>query len=151
MPAKKKAKKKSAASRTRSTRKKASAARKAKKPAKRLVSKKKASAKRSPSKVTRSATAAGTAATPGGRIGLRKSEFPEAKRQRRSGDLAGDLQGLSNKERADSESVDELLEEGNSFEEGIVSGVERADFEDGEVRTHEVPEDDVPEEYIDEE
>jgi len=78
-------------------------------------------------------------------------QHPEEKGQRRSGDLAGDLQGLSNRERADSESVDELLEEGNSFEAGIVSGVERADFEDGEVRTQEVPEDDVPEEYIDEE
>jgi hypothetical protein len=65
---------------------------------------------------------------------------------------SGDLQGLSNVERADSESVDELIDEGNAFEAGIVSGVEEADDEDGrEVHTHEVPEDDVPGEYLDEE
>jgi len=66
--------------------------------------------------------------------------------------LSGDLQGLSNTERADSESVDELLEEGNAFEAGIVSGVEDADNADGrEVHTREVPEDDVPDEYLDNE
>jgi hypothetical protein len=65
---------------------------------------------------------------------------------------SGDLQGLSNVERADSESVDELIDEGNAFEAGVVSGVEEADDEDGrEVHTHEVPEDDVPGEYLDEE
>jgi hypothetical protein len=61
------------------------------------------------------------------------------------------LQELSNRERADSESVDELLEEGNAFEAGVVQGVEEADDSEGkEVHTHEVPEDDVPEEYLDE-
>lgn len=61
---------------------------------------------------------------------------------------SGDLQGLTNREGADSESVAELLEEGNAFEAEAVSGVEDAD-DDGvaEVVTHEVPEDDVPEEY----
>ncbi len=64
---------------------------------------------------------------------------------------AGDLQGLSNRRGADSESVDELLEEGNAFEAGVVSGVEDADNNDGrEVHTREFPEDDVPEEYLDE-
>jgi hypothetical protein len=64
---------------------------------------------------------------------------------------SGDLQGLSNVEGADSESVDELLEEGNSFEAGVVSGVEDAEEREGrEVRTREVPEDDVPGEYLDE-
>jgi hypothetical protein len=62
------------------------------------------------------------------------------------------LQGLSNREAADSESVDELLEEGNAFEADAVSGVEAADDADEhEVHTHEVPEDDVPGEYLDEE
>ena len=62
------------------------------------------------------------------------------------------MQGLSNREAADSESVDELLEEGNAFEADAVSGVESADDADGqEVHTHEVPEDDVPSEYLDEE
>jgi hypothetical protein len=72
--------------------------------------------------------------------------------QARSGGQSGDLQGLSNVERADSESVDELLEEGNTFEAGVVEGVERADDSDErEVRTREFPEDDVPEEYLDKE
>ena len=63
---------------------------------------------------------------------------------------SGDLQGLSDIENADSESVDELIEEGNAFEADAVMGVERADDSDEkEVRTHEVPEDDVPEEYLD--
>jgi hypothetical protein len=66
----------------------------------------------------------------------------------RSGGQSGDLQGLSNRAGADSESVDELLEEGNSFEADIVKGVEDAGDE-GEVHTHEVPEDDVPGEYLD--
>ena len=69
----------------------------------------------------------------------------------RSGGQSGDLQGLSNRGRADSESVDELLEEGNAFEAEAVKGVEDAgDRDEGEVRTHEVSEDDVPEEYDDE-
>ena len=70
----------------------------------------------------------------------------------RSGEQSGDLQGLSNLEAADSESVDELLEEGNAFEAGVVAGVEDAGHHDErEVRTREVPEDDVPGEYLDEE
>jgi len=61
-----------------------------------------------------------------------------------------DFQGLSRAEDADSESVDELVEEGNAFEAGAVAGVEEADkSEEEEVHTHEVPEDDVPEEYLD--
>jgi hypothetical protein len=67
----------------------------------------------------------------------------------RSGGQSGDLQGLSNREGADSESVDELLEEGNAFEAEVVKGVEDVpDADEGEVRTHEVPEDDVPDEYL---
>ena len=70
----------------------------------------------------------------------------------RSGEQSGDLQGLSNVECADSESVDELLEEGNAFEAEVVKGVEDAEDADGvEVRTHEVPQNDVPGEYLDEE
>jgi hypothetical protein len=69
----------------------------------------------------------------------------------RSGRQSGDLQGLSRREEADSESIDELLEEGNTFEAGVVTGVEEAgNDETEEVHTHEVPVDDVPEEYLDE-
>jgi hypothetical protein len=61
---------------------------------------------------------------------------------------SGDTQGLSNRPGADSESVEELLEEGNSFEAAVISGVENApDADVAEVRTREVPEDDVPIEY----
>jgi ABC-type thiamine transport system substrate-binding protein len=50
--------------------------------------------------------------------------------------------------RANSESVEELAEEGQSFEADVVAGVEEAeDAEESEVATHEVPEDDVPSEY----
>src|ERR1700676_1387859 len=44
----------------------------------------------------------------------------------RSGALAGDLQGLSDVPEANSESVDELLEEGNALEAEVVKGVEDA-------------------------
>ena len=73
---------------------------------------------------------------------------------RRANFLQGlpDNVGLSRAAGADSESVDELLDEGNAFEAGVVSGVERADDSEGqEVRTKEVPEDDVPDEYLDNE
>jgi hypothetical protein len=61
---------------------------------------------------------------------------------------SGDTQALSDIEDVDSESVRELAEEGQDFEAGIISGVENAPDPDvSEVRTHEVPEDDVPEEY----
>ena len=67
-----------------------------------------------------------------------------------SGGQSGDLQGLSGSAEADSESVDELLEEGNAFEAEVVEGVESApDADRGGVRTHEVPEDDIPDEYLD--
>lgn len=66
----------------------------------------------------------------------------------RSGGQSGDLQGLSDRGRSSSESVDELLEEGNAFEAEIVKGVEDVADEE-EVHTHEVPEDDVPGEYLD--
>src|SRR5215472_7477285 len=42
---------------------------------------------------------------------------------------AGDLEGLSAVEDADSESVQELAEEGQGFEAGIIEGVERAEEE----------------------
>jgi hypothetical protein len=65
---------------------------------------------------------------------------------------AGDLQGLSRTEEADSESVSELVEEGSALEADAVIGVEDADEADErEVYTHEVPEDDVPEEYLEKE
>ena len=65
-----------------------------------------------------------------------------------SGGQSGDIEGVSREHWADSESEEELLEEGQAFEAGIVAGVENAP--EGEVRTREVPVDDVPQEYLDE-
>jgi hypothetical protein len=86
------------------------------------------------------------------RESLGAPEFSPRSRRSLSGEQSGDLQGLSRLEAADSESVDELLAEGNAFEADAVIGVEDADSADEkEVRTHEVPEDDVPGEYLDKE
>jgi hypothetical protein len=68
----------------------------------------------------------------------------------RAGAGGGDFGGVSIVEDVDSESADELLEEGQAFEAGIVSGVEDApDPDEAEVTTREVPQDDVPGEYKD--
>jgi hypothetical protein len=108
-------------------------------------------AKASKTKVTRGKLAA--APKKSGRRKVQGSAIEEFSLQSRvssSGKRSGDLQGLSAVERADSESVDELLEEGNTFEAGAVMGVEAADDAEGEeVHTHEVLEDDVPDEYLD--
>jgi hypothetical protein len=113
------------------------------KSAKKAASPKKSSPKKKALKKTVSGKTA--AARSGPRQFLRESAGP------RSGAQSGDLQGLSDVESADSESVDELIEEGNAFEAGVVSGVEDAGKRGvREVRTREVPEDDVPGEYVDE-
>jgi hypothetical protein len=63
---------------------------------------------------------------------------------------SGDTQQISNVPGADSESVEELLEEGNTFEAEVADGVENAKDPDvSEVTTRQVPEDDVPQEYLD--
>jgi hypothetical protein len=80
-----------------------------------------------------------------------QQQSPRGPSPKVSGLQSGDLEGLSNVESADSESVDELLEEGNAFEAGVVLGVEDSREREGkEVRTREVLEDDVPGEYLDE-
>jgi hypothetical protein len=115
-----------------------------KKLAKRKAAPKKAIAKR---KVAKKAAGTTTRKSPG----RDAFAFSREASGSRSGEQSGDLQGLSNVEGADSESVDELLEEGNAFEAGVVSGVEDAGKRGvREVRTREVPEDDVPGEYLDE-
>ncbi len=66
-----------------------------------------------------------------------------------SGGQSGDTQGLSDTEDADSESVKELLEDGQYFEAAAISGIENAPPADAaEVTTRQVAEDDVPEEYL---
>jgi hypothetical protein len=62
---------------------------------------------------------------------------------------SGDTQGLSDIAEAGSESVEELVEEGQSFEAEVIGGVEDApDADVAEVQTTQVPEDDVPSEYL---
>jgi hypothetical protein len=77
------------------------------------------------------------------------ASLPSVERIPSRDEEAGDLQGLSNRAVADSESVEELVEEGNALEAEAIEGVEDApDADQGEVKTHEVPEDDPPE-YLD--
>jgi hypothetical protein len=67
-----------------------------------------------------------------------------------AGGQAGDTMGLSRDEIAGPESVEELIEEGQAYEAAAISGVEDApDADQGEVKTRQFPEDDVPEEYLD--
>ncbi|HLH40795.1 MAG TPA: hypothetical protein VKX39_16715 [Bryobacteraceae bacterium] len=65
---------------------------------------------------------------------------------------SGDTQGLPDEADVGPESVEELAEEGQSFEAEVINGIENAPDPDvAEVHTREVPEDDVPAEYLDEE
>jgi hypothetical protein len=100
---------------------------------------------RRPKQRKRASASARTSPRPRARLdrGWQRGLGPEA------GGQSGDTEQISRVEIADSESVEELLEEGQAFEAGVVSGVENApDADEGEVRTREVPEDDVPEEYL---
>jgi hypothetical protein len=116
------------------------------KPAKKLVPRKATPKKKAAKK--RVAKKAGNKKSPPDNM----VPFMRERARPHSGGQSGDLQGLSNLERADSESVDELLEEGNTFEAEAVAGVENAgNADEEEVHTHEVSEDDVPSEYLDKE
>ena len=133
--------------------------------AKKRTAPKKAARKKPREKATAKRKALGRKAIGGKKVAAgnkrnrRKSQRPDVvtfsrkESGSRSGEQSGDLQGLSNVEAADSESVQELLEEGNAFEAEVVKGVQDAGDRSGtrEVRTHEVPEDDVPGEYLDNE
>jgi hypothetical protein len=76
--------------------------------------------------------------------------IPSTRRGRgaHSAGQSGDTQGLSDVEEVDSESVEELVEEGQDFEASVVAGIEEADASQGEVRTRQVSDDDVPREYL---
>jgi hypothetical protein len=138
--------KKSPASKKAPTKKKSAKKAAARKPVatKKSAVKKKSAAKKKPvvRKATRRRAEIINPITPSGRRGLGAD----------SGGQSGDTQGLSRRSYDDSESVEELMEEGQYMEAEAVSGVENApDADQGEVRTRQFPEDDVPEEYIDEE
>ena len=73
----------------------------------------------------------------------------EQARPEDSAGQSGDTQGLPNVAEAGSESVAELIEEGQFFEAEAIGGVEDAPDPDvSEVHTRQVPEDDVPSEYL---
>ena len=62
---------------------------------------------------------------------------------------SGDMQGISDQQDSNSESVKELLEEGQYYEASVVSGIENVlDADEAEVTTKQFPEDDVPAEYL---
>ena len=103
-----------------------------------LPKKKSLAKKKSAKKATRRRADVVNPVTPSGRRGLGAA----------SAGQSGDTQGLSRQSYDDSESVEELIEEGQYAEAEAVSGVENApDADQGEVRTRQFPEDDVPEEY----
>ncbi|HEV7522823.1 MAG TPA: hypothetical protein VGP65_13750 [Candidatus Angelobacter sp.] len=133
---KKSATKKKAPARNKSVRKSSVAKRSV---TRKPIAKKKATKKKSPEKkATRRRAEVINPVTPRRRRGLGAE----------SGGQSGDTQGLSRRSYDDSESVEELMEEGQYMEAEAVSGVENArDADQGEVRTRQFPEDDVPEEY----
>jgi hypothetical protein len=101
--------------------------------------------RRKPARRRRAVRSGGSATSPGEiTLPLRPGVGPT------SGGQSGDISGLPDTPDADSESVEELAEEGQDFEAEIVDAVEGApDPDEGEIKTREVPEDDVPEEYQD--
>jgi len=79
---------------------------------------------------------------------VRKQPSPETGAE--SAGQSGDLQGLSAREEADSESVTELIEEGQFYEAELVDAVENAPPADaGPLRPRRRAEDDLPPEYAD--
>jgi N utilization substance protein A len=82
-------------------------------------------------------------------LNLADNEHSEDELGSNSAGQSGDIQQISDIAGADSESVEELVEEGNAFEAAAVEGVENAEDPDvSEVTTRQVPEDDVPPEYL---
>ncbi len=156
---KSKAGKKTAANKKRQVKKVVSKTPAAKKAAPRKSSKKRPALKKASAKAKTLGKKTARAETEGVRKNraaaktqnLETEVFASQRRRSPAAGQSGDLQGLSDIEAADSESVGELLEEGNAFEADAVAGVQRAGDTDEEVHTHEVPEDDVPSEYLDEE
>jgi hypothetical protein len=148
MTKQKRSKKRTAARPKKSAARRKPAPRAKARPDKKVAVKKVAAKKSSRKKTTRPAATRRTGSRAGSTVGTlatTRGLGPEA------GGQSGDTEGLSRAELADSESVEELLEEGQAFEAGVVSGVENApDADKGGVRTRQVPEDDVPQEYLDE-
>ena len=132
--------------------KKKAAPRKAKKPVKKQVKKQVKKAKSAPKPALKRASKKKTATKPprGKATSVELTGYRTKGLGSSTGGQSGDIQGISSRSGIDSESVTELLEEGQTFEAEAVSGVENAaDPDVSEVITHQFPEDDVPEEYKD--
>ena len=155
-----------ARSRKRSTKRASAAKPKRKAATKAAPSKRAAKPKTKPKPTTDSKPKSSASRTPSRRRGLPASWESDRRLSSRSesrgigaaaAGQSGDLEDISREEDVDSESVEELLEEGQAFEAGVIEGVEEADVDLGddeetdEVQTREVPMDDVPKEYLDEE
>src|SRR5437899_3683221 len=83
--------------------------------------------------IARKTIGAKTKSRPKKKVQKKRQSTPEFSLKKpgiRSGGQSGDLQGLSDLQGADSESVAELLDEGNPFEADVVSGVEAADSDE---------------------
>jgi hypothetical protein len=114
---------------------------------KRKVARKRAASKQSLARKKVKFSAKGKRVTSTGLV-VETVALPSGERREQRGEQSGDLQGLSSRPTANSETVEELLEEGNALEAEAIQGVENAlDADQGEVE-HEVPEDDAPE-YLD--
>lgn len=82
-------------------------------------------------------------------INFETDDSSASRRRSNSGGQSGDTQGLFDTEDSDSESVQELLEDGQYFEAEAIRGIENAPPADlAEVTTRQFAEDDVPEEYL---
>lgn len=116
--------------------------------AKRHSSSRPGAIRRAPRRARRPSRARGGAGGNAGELALpgRSGTGPAA------GGQSGDIEDLSEAATADSESVEELAAEGQDFEAGVIDAVEGApDPDESEVKTREVPQDDVPGEYEDDE
>lgn len=137
MPKKKFAAKKKSAKKTKPSSRKSTASK--------LKRKKKAAPKPAKKRVIRREISSGPESSSLGSGIMRGArERPRRGLGEEAGGQSGDLQGLSEVEESNAESVEELLEEGQSFEAEVVDAVENTpDADQGEVRTHERPESEV--------
>jgi hypothetical protein len=138
MPKKKSATKKKLAKKKKATSRKLTVARKSK-------GKKKSAPKAPKRRVIRREISSGAESSSLGSGIMRGArERPRRGLGEEAGGQSGDLQGLSEVEDSNAESVEELLEEGQSFEAEVIDAVEHTpDADQGEVRTHERPESEI--------
>ncbi|HTV60425.1 MAG TPA: hypothetical protein VMJ93_16250 [Verrucomicrobiae bacterium] len=148
--ARKRARAKKAAAKSKARKPKKSAVKSGSSRAKKLLRGKKAAGARRPALKGKSGRHGGATGRRGRADDLREPLMPRGRGLGPdAGGQSGDVQGLRGTPFGDSESVEELVEDGQAYEAEVISGVEDApDPDQGEVRTREVVEDDVPPEYL---